>query len=143
LTEILRCFPETLQAYADTYIFFLLLLLLGVRVRLSPLGTSDNNWPIVPAPGVKWIWKIWWNDIIGRGNRSTRRKSAPVLLCPPQIPHELGYSPDCRSGNPMTNRLSYMARPKCRDIISIEPLPLYSLSFPLYYSLFVSLFDAV
>jgi hypothetical protein len=25
--------------------------------------------------------------MIGRGNRSTRRKPAPVLLCPPQIPH--------------------------------------------------------
>jgi hypothetical protein len=25
---------------------------------------------------------------IGRGNRSTRRKPAPVLLCPPQIPHD-------------------------------------------------------
>jgi hypothetical protein len=24
---------------------------------------------------------------IGRGNRSTRRKPAPALLCPPQIPH--------------------------------------------------------
>jgi hypothetical protein len=26
---------------------------------------------------------------IGRGNRSTRIKSAPVPLCPPQIPHDL------------------------------------------------------
>jgi hypothetical protein len=26
---------------------------------------------------------------IGRGNRSTRRKSAPMPLCPPQIPHDL------------------------------------------------------
>jgi hypothetical protein len=26
---------------------------------------------------------------IGRGNRSTRRKPAPVLLCPPQIPYDL------------------------------------------------------
>jgi hypothetical protein len=26
---------------------------------------------------------------IGEGNRSTRRKSAPVLLCSPQIPHVL------------------------------------------------------
>jgi hypothetical protein len=26
---------------------------------------------------------------IGRGNRSTRRKTAPVPLCPPQIPHDL------------------------------------------------------
>jgi hypothetical protein len=25
---------------------------------------------------------------IGRGNRSTRRKSAPAPLCPPQIPHD-------------------------------------------------------
>jgi hypothetical protein len=25
---------------------------------------------------------------IGRGNRSTRRKPAPVSLCPPQIPHD-------------------------------------------------------
>jgi hypothetical protein len=28
---------------------------------------------------------------IGRGNRSTRRKPAPVLLCPPQIPHDLTW----------------------------------------------------
>jgi hypothetical protein len=26
---------------------------------------------------------------ISRGNRSTRRKPAPVQLCPPQIPHDL------------------------------------------------------
>jgi hypothetical protein len=26
---------------------------------------------------------------IGRGNRRTRRKPAPVPLCPPQIPHDL------------------------------------------------------
>jgi hypothetical protein len=29
--------------------------------------------------------------IIGRGNRSTRRKSAPVPFCPPQIPHDLTW----------------------------------------------------
>jgi hypothetical protein len=28
---------------------------------------------------------------IGRGNRSTRRKPAPVPLCPPQIPHDLNW----------------------------------------------------
>jgi hypothetical protein len=60
-------------------------------VRLSPLGAEVTVWPIVPAPddddyddcgaigGMR----------IGRGNRSTRRKFAPVLLCPPQIPHDL------------------------------------------------------
>jgi hypothetical protein len=44
-------------------------------------------WPIVPAPddckdgefgGMK----------IGRGNQSTRRKTAPAPLCPPQIPRD-------------------------------------------------------
>jgi hypothetical protein len=52
---------------------------------MGPLGTSATEWPIVPAPGdcddgefggIK----------IGRGNRSTRRKPAPVPLCRPQIP---------------------------------------------------------
>jgi hypothetical protein len=28
---------------------------------------------------------------IGRGNRSTRGKPAPVPLCPPQIPHDLTW----------------------------------------------------
>jgi hypothetical protein len=45
-------------------------------------------WLIVPAPddygaigGMR----------IGRGNRSTRRKPAPVPLFPPQIPHDLTW----------------------------------------------------
>jgi hypothetical protein len=29
---------------------------------------------------------------IGKGNRSTRRKSAPVPLCPQQIPHDLTWA---------------------------------------------------
>jgi hypothetical protein len=53
-------------------------------VQLGPLGTVATNRPILPAPGV-------YNDVeigrmIGRGNRSTRRKPAPVPLCPPQTP---------------------------------------------------------
>jgi hypothetical protein len=48
-------------------------------VRLSPLGTSVTDWPIVPTSdddecgavgGIK----------IGRGNRSTWRKAVPVTL---------------------------------------------------------------
>jgi hypothetical protein len=46
--------------------------------------------------------------MIGRGNRSTRRKPAPVPLCPPQTPYA---SPDAKpsrgGGKPATNRLSY------------------------------------
>jgi hypothetical protein len=44
---------------------------------------------------------------IGRGNRSTGRKPAPVPLCPPQIPHDLGSNPGRRGGKLATNRLSY------------------------------------
>jgi hypothetical protein len=44
---------------------------------------------------------------IDRGNRNTRRKPAPVPLCPPQIPHDLGSNPGSRDRKPATNRLSY------------------------------------
>jgi hypothetical protein len=73
-------------------------------VRLSPLCTSANIWPIVPAPDEEC--GIVGGMRIGRGNRSTRRKPAPVPLCPPQIPHDLGSNPGRRDGKPATNRLS-------------------------------------
>jgi hypothetical protein len=34
---------------------------------------------------------------IGRGNQSTRRKSAPEPLCPQQIPHDLSWAAEMRS----------------------------------------------
>jgi hypothetical protein len=55
---------------------------------LGTLGTSDTNWPIVPAPGDYEDGKFG-GMMIGRGNRSTRRKPAPVPPCPPQIPDDL------------------------------------------------------
>jgi hypothetical protein len=60
--------------------------IVGGGVQLGPLGTAATIRPIVPAPGD-------YNDgqiggmMIGRGNRSTRRKPAPVPLCPPQTSH--------------------------------------------------------
>jgi hypothetical protein len=42
---------------------------------------------------------------IGRENLSTRRKPAPVLLCPPQITHDnLGSNPSRRGGKPAMAR---------------------------------------
>jgi hypothetical protein len=54
----------------------------------SPIGSTrhcGHQCPIVPAPGD-------YDDretggMISRGNRSTRRKPAPVPLCPPQTAH--------------------------------------------------------
>jgi hypothetical protein len=43
-----------------------------------------------------WVFGDWFGADggmrIGRGNRSTRRKPAPVPLCPPQIPHDLTWA---------------------------------------------------
>jgi hypothetical protein len=54
-------------------------------VRLGPLGNAATNRPTVPVPGDYDDGEI--GEMIGRGNRSTRRKPAPVPLCPPQTPH--------------------------------------------------------
>jgi hypothetical protein len=58
---------------------------MGDGVQLGPLGTAATNRPIVPVPGDYDDGEI--GDMIGRGNRSTRRKPDPVPLRPPQTPH--------------------------------------------------------
>jgi hypothetical protein len=55
----------------------------GGGVQLGPLGTAATNRPIVPALGDYDDGEI--AGMIGRGNRSTRRKPAPVPQ--PQTPH--------------------------------------------------------
>jgi hypothetical protein len=62
--------------------FFLIGIVRG-GVQLGPLGTAATNRPIVPAPG-DYDGEI--GGMISRGNRSTRRKPAPMPLCPPQTP---------------------------------------------------------
>jgi hypothetical protein len=42
------------------------------------------------------------SGLLHRGNRSTWRKPASVLLCPPQIPHDLSWA----QTQPVTNHLS-------------------------------------
>jgi hypothetical protein len=44
-----------------------------------------HQWPIVPAPGDYDVGEV--SGMIGRGDRSTRRKPARLPLCPPQTPH--------------------------------------------------------
>jgi hypothetical protein len=55
---------------------------------LGPLDTTATNMPIVPAPGDYDDEQIG-GMMIGRGNRSTRRKPVPVPLCLPRTPHAL------------------------------------------------------
>jgi hypothetical protein len=58
----------------------------GGGVQLGTLGTAATNRPTVPAPGDDDDGEIG-VMMIDRGNRGTRRKPAPVPLCPPQTPH--------------------------------------------------------
>jgi hypothetical protein len=78
----------------------------------ASLGTSVTNWLIVPAPNDKWwMWSSRWNQN-WQGNRSTRRKPAPVPLCPPQIPHDMTW-PGTQVAAVGTRRITSwaMARP--------------------------------
>jgi hypothetical protein len=56
----------------------------GQWLQLGPLGTAATNRPIVPAPG---DYDDGDGGMIGKGNRSTRRKPAPLPRCPPKTPH--------------------------------------------------------
>jgi hypothetical protein len=87
--------------------------IVGGGVHLGPLGTAATNRPIVPAPGDYNEGEI--GGMIGRGNRRTRRKPAPVPLCSYK-PHMLcpDENPGRRGGKSATNRLSY-GKAKTKD----------------------------
>jgi hypothetical protein len=74
--------------FMPSYLFMRRSFLIGTvwgGVQLGPLGTAASNRPIVPVPGDCDDGEI--DGMIGRGNRSTRRKPAPVPLWPPQNPY--------------------------------------------------------
>jgi hypothetical protein len=72
---------------------------------LGPLGTAATNKPVVPAPGDYDDGEF--DGMIGRGNRSTQRKSAQYRFVHHK-PHMLpGANTGRRVGKPETNRLSY------------------------------------
>jgi hypothetical protein len=55
---------------------------MGGGVQLGPLGSAATNRPPVPAPS-DYDHEETGGMMIGRANRSTRRKPATVPLCPP------------------------------------------------------------
>jgi hypothetical protein len=73
---------EHLRRFLPECGFFFLVRIVGGGVQLGPFGTAATNRPIVPAPGDYDDGEIG-GMMIGRGNQSTRRKPAPVPLCPP------------------------------------------------------------
>jgi hypothetical protein len=61
--------------------------IVGGGVQLGSFATSATNRPTAPAPG-DYDGKFG-GIIIGKGNRSIRRKPVTVPLCTPQIPRDL------------------------------------------------------
>jgi hypothetical protein len=73
---------------------------------LGPLGTAATNRPIVPAPGDYDDGEI--DEMIGRGNLSTRIKPCPSAALSTTNPTCCpDANPGRRGGKPATNRLSY------------------------------------
>jgi hypothetical protein len=58
-------------------------------VRLSPLGMSVTNWPIVPALHDRWwVWSSWWNEN-GQGKLKYLEKTCPSATLSTTNPHDL------------------------------------------------------
>jgi hypothetical protein len=85
--------------------YFFLIGIVGGGIQ-GPLGTVATNRPIVPTPVDYDDGEI--GGKIGRGNRSTRRKPAPMPLLSTTNPTCFpDANPGRRGGKPATNRLSY------------------------------------
>jgi hypothetical protein len=89
------------QIYCNNFIIIIIIIIVVVSaVRLSPLGAAATTGLLYQPQmiddgdcgavrGMK----------IGRGNRSTRRKPAPVPLYPSQIPHDLTWDRTREAGD--------------------------------------------
>jgi hypothetical protein len=98
---------------------FFFLVFLG-WVRLIPLGTSATVGLLYQPRMIDDVdYEAVGGMRIGRGNRSTRRKPAPVPLCPPQIPHDVTWD-RTRAAAVGSQRLTAwaMARPQWTLLVS-------------------------
>jgi hypothetical protein len=83
-------------------------------VRLSLLGTSATNWPIVPAPVDRWcVRSSRWNENWQRKPKYSEKTfpTATLSTTNPTWP-DLGSNPGRLGGKPATNRLSYGMVPR-------------------------------
>jgi hypothetical protein len=85
-------------------------------VRLSPLGTSATNWPVVPAPDDRWLW-LWssrWNENWrGKPKYPEKTYSSATMSTTNLTWFDLGTKSGRRGGKPATNRISYGAALWC------------------------------
>jgi hypothetical protein len=77
-------------------------------VRLSPLGTSITNWPILPATDDKrWVWSSRWNENWQEKPKYSEKTCPIATLSTNPTWLDQGSNPGRRGGKPETNRLSY------------------------------------
>jgi hypothetical protein len=81
----------------------------GGGVQLGPLGTAAINRPIVPAALGDYDNGEIGGMIVGKGNRSTERKSGRAAFSTTNPTCCPDANTGRRSGKPATNRLSYGA----------------------------------
>jgi hypothetical protein len=89
----------------------------GGGVQSGPVGTVATNRLIVPVPGDYDDGEI--GGMIGRGNRSTRRKPAAVPLCPPQTPHAVRTRTRTAAVGSQRLTASATARPSLRGCTNV------------------------
>jgi hypothetical protein len=115
-------------------------------LRLSPFGTSDTIWPIVPGPDDRWwLWNSRWNEN-WQGKPKYSKKTCPSVTLSTTNPtwHDQGSNPGRRGGKPATDRLSHgtvdwslsssspILPVKCRESTWIWPWRLPSKFFPIH-----------
>jgi hypothetical protein len=89
-------------------------------VRLSPLGTSATVGLLYQPRMIDYVdYGAVGAMRMGRGNRSTRRKPAPVPLWPPQIPHDL-TSDRTRAAAVGSQQLTAWAMARPKSIVHIK-----------------------
>jgi hypothetical protein len=76
-------FTDMPKLFMDTTILFFLICIVGVESRSTQ--HCGHQWPICQPRVIMMMEKS--VERLAGGNRSTRRKPAPVPLCPPQTPH--------------------------------------------------------
>jgi hypothetical protein len=84
-------------------------------VRLSPLGTSANILPIVPAPDDRWwAWNSRWNENWQRKPKYSEKTCPSATFSTTKLTWpDLGSNPGRRGGTSATNRLSYDTAMQC------------------------------
>jgi hypothetical protein len=80
-----------MEALVDGSYYLLFIILSGFR--LSPRGTAATTGLLYQPQMIDVDCGAVGGMGIIRGNRSTRRKPAPVPLCPPQVPHDQTRAP--------------------------------------------------